>query len=68
MHMRFNYEFVVIRDVFDSLIRWMDIEKSVFNKVELQNFDAMLVEKKYELNDESYKVQLLGMVNKIVNL
>ena len=46
----------------------MDIEKSVFNKVELQNFDAMLVEKKYELNDESYKVQLLGMVNKIVNL
>lgn len=68
MHMRFNYDFEVVREVFDSLLHWVDIDESVINKYSMEKFDVMLNESAYELNDSVYKTQMLGILNKLVNL
>ena len=68
MHMRFDYTFKVVRDVFNSMLRWTDIDTSVIDSISLEKFDVMLTENRYSINDSEYRQQMLGMVNKIVNL
>ncbi|MGN0915199.1 MAG: alpha-E domain-containing protein [Succinivibrio sp.] len=68
LHMRFGYSFATVRDVFENLLRWADIEESVFDKVSLEKFNGLLSEKSYAVNDECYRQNMLSMVNRIVSI
>lgn len=68
MHMRFDYSYSCVREVFESLLRWTEIESSVIDSGSLNRFDVMLNKSEYELNDSSYKRDLIKTVNSIVAL
>lgn len=68
MHMRFEYSFSAVREVFESLLRWTEIENSVIDSCSLSKFDVLLNEANYELNDSTYRRQLLSTVNSIIVL
>ena len=66
MHMRFDYRYSVVREVFNSLLRWTEIEQSVFDDYSLKRFDLMLDMERYEINDSLYKKEMLEIVNRMV--
>ena len=66
MHMRFDYRYSVVREVFDSLLRWTEIEQSVFDSYSLKRFDSLLALNRYEINDSLYKQEMLEIVNRMV--
>ncbi len=68
MHMRFDYDFESVRDIFERMLRWIEIDKSVINQNSLEKFNMLLSKDSYAIDDPAYKNVMLETVNSLVIL
>ena len=65
IQIRFGYSFERVRLAFDSLTRYNDQETNIFDGNTAAIIDSLIVKDKFNLNDISYKNELLTRVNKL---
>ncbi len=71
MHIRFDYPFFRIKEVYDELKKYGNMEEALFDTMILQQLDKLLEEDVYDLchkNNAEYKGKLLKYLNHLVLL
>ncbi len=71
MHIRFDYPFFRIKEVYDSLKKCGETEEELFDQMILQQLDKLLDEDTYDMNHENnaeYKGKLLKYLNHLILL
>lgn len=68
MHVRFDYPFHRVKDIFSKLNDCVPYLSPIFNKERMDELGGLLEEKDYEDCKEGFKSRVLGLINGIVKI